>query len=844
MRRFLSFLATALIAMALLSCGGRKSCSEAEQAAYDVISRVLGHSPRNLEIRITGTEPEFYATEVSGGRLTVTASSVSAACRGVYDYAGRNGYGMFTWTVKNIRMPRHPADSPEYRVETPFKYRQYLNVCTYGYTMPYWDWERWEKELDWMAMHGINMVLSPIGSEAIFARVWRKLGLTDEEIGEFESGPAHLPWFRMGNMTELDGPLSDSYYEKTIALEHKLIDRMKQLGIKPIYNAFAGFVPSALVRVCPEARLIHTGWDDGPKYVSNFISPDTEIFQRISKMYIEEWEAEFGKGEFYLADSFNEMKVPFAPHGSAERFGQIATYGKYLYDSIVKANPEATWVLQGWMFGYQRDIWDPESIRALFSEVPDDKVLLLDLSTDFNNDIWESEFTWNYAPKLYGKKWIYSTVPNFGGRSAPIGNLEYYLNGHVNALESPNRGAMVGIGSAPEGVENNEVIYEIIYSAPWNESRRDIHEYLEQYSKARYGDCPDEMKAFWDGMLETSYGFCSSQGVYRLQRQPFFQRGGRYDVSDRHFKAIESFVEASGVLGRNREYLTDLAMYAGFYAFGKADILAEEIHRLYKTGDVDGAEKLRPRFRELMMLADGFFDANPIMRLDRWVGFASAWADTPQEARAYATNAKRLITIWGPGKIHDGLDDYAARMWSGLVRDYYLPRWEHAFDAWKNGTDFDFDAWEYKFAEGELETTPSVRIDDLVGAARRMVSGTSDISLRTDEYPGWMPCEVKKGLNRYRIMIYPEDYLKLKGLRFKHVSGDATVTVRKVRIRGAKEDRYVLDGLNVKVGPASPSAEVRLGNEDTVGRKYLYLDVFFDAPSDKASSNVLIEKMY
>jgi alpha-N-acetylglucosaminidase len=34
-----------------------------------------------------------------------------------------------------------------------------------------------------------------------------------------------------------------------------------------------------------------------------------------------------------------------------------------------------------------------------------------------------------------------------------------------------------------------------------------------------------------------------------------------------------------------------------------------------------------------------------------------------------AADAKRLITTWG-----GGLDDYAAKMWSGLIREYYIPR--------------------------------------------------------------------------------------------------------------------------------------------------------------------------
>ena len=52
----------------------------------------------------------------------------------------------------------------------------------------------------------------------------------------------------------------------------------------------------------------------------------------------------------------------------------------------------------------------------------------------------------------------------------------------------------------------------------------------------------------------------------------------------------------------------------------------------------------------------------------------------------YERNAKRLITVWGPP-----VDDYSARIWSGLVRDYYLPRWQNWFEY---GTEFDFASWE------------------------------------------------------------------------------------------------------------------------------------------------------
>ena len=37
--------------------------------------------------------------------------------------------------------------------------------------MVWWNWTRWQKEIDWMAMSGINFALAFNGQEAIWNRV-------------------------------------------------------------------------------------------------------------------------------------------------------------------------------------------------------------------------------------------------------------------------------------------------------------------------------------------------------------------------------------------------------------------------------------------------------------------------------------------------------------------------------------------------------------------------------------------------------------------------------------------------------------------------------------------------
>ena len=832
------------VAVVLVAACGSRELSKEEQAAMGVLERTLGYYPRNVIIEVTGPEndsTEYYSTEVKCGKLTVKASSTIAACRGFYDYVKANHYGMFTWTVNNIDLPIWFPKQELRKVTTPFVHRQYMNVCTMGYTAPYWKFETWEKELDWMALHGIDMPLAPIGSEAIFARVWKKLGLTEEEIGDFVVGPAHFPWFRMGNMSKLDGNLSQAYYDQTIDLAHQLVDRMNELGMSPIYNAFAGFVPKGIKRVFPDAELIHTGWDNGEYYVSSFISPETELFQTIATEYIKEWEAEFGKGEFYLADSFNEMKVPFAKKGTQERFDQIASYGKHLYNSIASANPDATWVLQGWMFGYQRYIWDPESIRALFSQVPDDKMLLLDLSVDFNYDIWESEYTWNYAKGIYGKKWIYSTTPNFGGRTCPMGDIDFYLNGHLNALNSPNRGKLIGLGSAPEGVENNEVIYEAVYDAAWKQDSTDVREWLEDYTVARYGKSSEDLKTYWEKMLASSYGMCSSRAEYRIQQQPIYLLGGRYDVTPAHFEGLEAFIAAADDLKRNEDYLTDLALNAGFYAFGKAELLASEIHRAYLCGDKERASELEVRFEDLMLRADRFFESNPVTRLERWIDFARQWGVDEAEADKYEIDARRLITVWGPGHEHDGLNDYACRMWSGVIRDYYLPRWKHFFEAKKQSVPFDFDQWEYKFVEDQKGVSEVEPYEDLVAAAKQLVEDASDIAVSQDELPGWTSFEMKDDKTRIIHMIRPEDYTTLKALRFTWKKGEDDVLLKKVQINGAGWVRIVKDNIDQVIGESNPVVEVPLDIKGDEAWQFTYLHISLENTRKGGDSNVVIE---
>lgn len=714
MKRILLF-SLCLLASSLQAVWGQK---KALDETRKVIERVTGKSDLPVSFVLKANKGQLegktnFHYRVDDGVLKIEGSSPVALCHGFYDFVKSNRAGLYSWSGNNIRFPQQLTDGTEKQVVSPFQHHYMFNVCTYGYSMPYWDWERWEKEIDWMALHGIDMPLALVGYEAIIARVWKKMGLTDEEINSYFVGPAHLPWMRMGNVSGIDGPLNEDWHRQQIALQHKILKRMKSLGMKPICPGFPGFIPEAFKRIYPDLHIIQTHW--GGAFCNWMISPQEELFSKIGTAFIREWEKEFGKNEYYLVDSFNEMEIPFPAKGSKERYELLASYGEKVYQSIRKGNPNAVWTMQGWMFGYQRNIWDYETLGALVSKVPDDKMLLLDLAVDYNKHFWHSEVNWEFYKGFYNKPWVYSVIPSMGGKTAMTGILDFYANGHLEALSSPNKGRLLAHGMAPEGIENNEVIYELLSDAGWSDKKIDIHEWLREYSCNRYGSCPAAIGRCWDLLLESVYGTFTDHPRYNWQFRPGTVRDGSINLSPSFFKAIESFVEASGQMKDNPLYLADLAEFTALYLGGKAELLVKAIDKQYEIGDTVRAVKLEKDFEHIMLGMDALLSTHPTLRLERWIDFAHKQAVTPEQRLQYKRNAKRIVTIWGPP-----VDDYSARVWSGLIRDYYLPRWKHYFASRKTGESFDFAAWEKNWVESEdcsSQTPPT----DVVSTARSLM---------------------------------------------------------------------------------------------------------------------------
>ena len=117
-------------------------------------------------------------------------------------------------------------------------------------------------------------------------------------------------------------------------------------------------------------------------------------------------------------------------------------------------------------------------------------MIIIDLGNDYPKWVWSTEQTWKVHDGFYGKKWIFSYVPNFGGKNTMTGDLDMYASSSVKALRAANKGNLIGFGSALEGLENNEVVYELLADMGWSSDSIDLDDWMKIYCDTVMEDIP------------------------------------------------------------------------------------------------------------------------------------------------------------------------------------------------------------------------------------------------------------------------------------------------------------------------------------------------------------------
>ena len=123
----------------------------------------------------------FVITNAPAGRIAIAGTDAVALASGARWYLAHYANASFSWWGDNVpstlaSAPLPPVPASGVRQATSFDMRYYFNVCAFGYSTWAWDWERWEQEIDWMALNSINTPLAFVGQEHIFKSLYTSPG--------------------------------------------------------------------------------------------------------------------------------------------------------------------------------------------------------------------------------------------------------------------------------------------------------------------------------------------------------------------------------------------------------------------------------------------------------------------------------------------------------------------------------------------------------------------------------------------------------------------------------------------------------------------------------------------
>ena len=726
-RIFNIFCLTVVLLLSAASCvhNGYSSASDFNlrdrtQAAEELIARVTGTHADSFIIRIREEQKEgrdWYSYYADNGKIILEGNNGVSIASALNDYLKSCCGWHYSWCGKNTELPDVlPLPEEPVTRTSPYIYRYCLNYCTFNYTMSWWNYDRWQREIDFMAMNGINMPLAVTGQNTVWQKVYNRLGITNEELHDFFSGPAYFNWFWMGNLDGWGGPLPQSFIDDHEALQKKILYSERSLGMTPVLPAFTGHVPPIFSEKFPDAQVRKTHWSNFDEV--NILDPSEPIFDEIGKMFIEEQTRIYGTDHYYTADTFNE-NLP--PCNDSLFLNDISAK---VYNSMAAVDSEAVWVMQGWLFHHERDFWGEQQIKALLGAVPDDNMLILDL--------WSERFpVWQRTEAYYGKPWVWCMLHNFGQNITMSGNVTNVANGPAEALANPKAGRMSGIGLTMEGIEQTPIMYALMYENVWRDTPINVDEFLEKYIKNRYGHVePNALKAWqllFSDVFENEVNNGGQESI--ITGRPSFKKNPRRTTNtELHYdnavllEAWELMINLASEYSDRDGYRYDLVDLSRQALANYASDVQQEAAKAYQRGDIKAFKNASSRFLDLISDMDDLLKTREEFLLGRWLRDARALGHTEEEKNLYEFNARDLLTLWGHRDAR--LADYACRQWSGMMNGYYRHRWSLFFDtvleSMTQGKDFDQDAfnetckdWEWAWVQGHETYSDKAEGDEI-----------------------------------------------------------------------------------------------------------------------------------
>jgi alpha-N-acetylglucosaminidase len=638
------------------------------QPAAAVLRRLLPAGAGEIELATLDAAPgpERFRISSEQGRIRIAASTPSALLFGAGWYLKYHAHVHFSESGEHLAEGALPLPTEPVEMTTPFAWRYALNENVDGYSAPYWEFARWQQEIDFLALSGINALLIERGTDTVLYRTFRDFGYTDPEIRAWIAAPAHQNWQLMGNLCCFGGPISRELLNKRAASAQKIIAQLRALGITPVLPGFYGIVPQDFGKRFPGAHVIAQGeWAGFTR--PDWLDPRDPLFARLAASFYRHQRELFGDTTVYDMEVFQE--------GGSPGDVPVAPAARAVQQALQEAHPGASWMMLAWEGNPRQD---------LLTGVARDRLLIIDIDHDrIARDDRFQDF--QGAPFLFGGIW------EFGGRTTLGANLDN-ITTRLQRLAHLNRN-MAGTALFTEGMGTNPYPLDLFTEMAWRRTPLDLSAWTEEYVQRRYGSADPAALAAWKLLGATAYAIHVDDVVFNSERdaaqeslfnaQPslvanrasnWSPEAMRYDAQ-LFQQALVRLLQASS---RTQGYAHDLVDVARQTLANESRALLPQIRAAYESKDRQRLGALSARWLSLMDLQDELLASDRAFLVGTWLSPVRAWASSPEERARLDYDARSLLTTWGDRKASEDahLHDYGNRDWAGLTRDYYRARWQ------------------------------------------------------------------------------------------------------------------------------------------------------------------------
>lgn len=663
-----------------------------------VIGRILGEAYVDwftFELAEGADGKDYY--EISNdadGKIHIKGNEGLSITTGLNHYLKYYCNVHVSQQTKQAAMPEAIVPVKEtVRRTSPYEVRYAYNYCTLSYTMPFWGYDEWQRELDYFALNGVNLILDTTATEALWVKYLLNYGYDVDEAKAFVCGYSYKAWWLMGNLESYGGPVGDQWILDTVEMARKNQRYMTVLGMQPCLQGFMGALPEKFADHANET-LMAAGYSDIYPYMveqgdwSGFTRPPIlkttyDGYDDMAAKFYEAQEYIYGQVTSYYAGDLAHEGGVIPPDLSKPEMSA------HILDQMMGYDKDAVWVIQSWLSNPNKEILEG------FGEHKEDHVLVLDLDAT-ENPHWSNTTNWN-GKEFGGTSWVFCMLDNYGGRTGMHGELLYLATQitHANA----NSEHMKGIGISPEGTQLNPVNYDLFWEMGWETQAMDLDAWLKDYVTRRYGKYSQKIYDGWQLLLETAYGYCKEDGTYQyhtgnnnsiINMRPSFNPTiviGDYKIPydvEKFEKAADLIVSEFDSFKDNECYIYDVVDLLRQVVSNTDVAYYEMIVAAYNAGEYELFRKYKDKLLESILLLDEISSYQADSLVGTWIGRARNFYndDRNGEYDDYSKemmeiNARAIVSIWSSKT----LQTYGHRQYAGMLADYNYPMWKSWLDA-------------------------------------------------------------------------------------------------------------------------------------------------------------------